>query len=289
MAYSTNPQLPKVRRDTVRMLRKGNSMRAVARYFGFAPSTVYKWSQKAYRIGDHPIPTQSSRPKTHSARISSSVRTKVILKRTELKRTIEVIHYALKQEQVNISCSSMYRILRDAHMLKRKSPWKRLFRQINRPEVKTLGDLVQMDTMHFMVSEKRRIYVYALIDLYGRIGYAKAVFNISSKRNVEFLREAKKKFPFVVKCIQTDHGPEFGKYFSQKIDIVHRHSRIRKPNDNAYIERFNRTLQEECLNHVVKDVYQTNKVLNKYLYHYNNTRYHLGLNFKTPNDMILTT
>lgn len=47
-------------------------------------------------------------------------------------------------------------------------------------------------------------------------------------------------FPF--DCIQSDHGPEFSKYFTTLIEaqgIRYRHSRVRKPNDNAHIERFN--------------------------------------------------
>lgn len=173
-------------------------MRTVARHFGFSVGAICKWSQKAYVIGDHPIPTRSSRPQTHPTRISSELRSQIITKRAELKRTIEVIHHVLQQEQVSVSRSSVYRILRDAHLLKRKSPWKKLFRQIDRPEVNALGDLVQMDTIHFMVSPKKRIYVYAIIDVYGRIGYAKAVTKISSKRSVEFLREAKKHLPFIM-------------------------------------------------------------------------------------------
>jgi hypothetical protein len=63
--------------------------------------------------------------------------------------------------------------------------------------------------------------------------------------------------------IQSDHGPEFGKWFVERIKKSHRYTRIGKPNDNSHIERFNRTLQEECLDKVETDVNRL-KELNKF-------------------------
>ena len=189
---------------------------------------------------------------------------------------------------MNVSLSSVYRILRDQYLLKRKSPWKKFHRTCLRPEALKPGDLVQMDTIHIMTGAKTRIYIYTFIDVFSRVGYAKACYKISSGRTLKFLAEARAQLPFFVSCIQTDHGPEFGKYFSQRLGIVHRHSRIRKPNDNAHVERFNRTLQDECLNKIFPDVAKMNKGLKKYLNHYNNTRHHFSLKFCAPNDIFLT-
>ncbi len=286
MAYTTNPRLPRVRRDAVRMLLKGYSTREVARHFGFSQSVIVSWSKKSKIYGDHPIPTQSSRPKTSPKKISTTVRNRVADKRKELKRSIEVVHHALKEEGVHISLSSVYRILRDRYLLKRKSPWKKFHRTSWRPEALKPGDLVQMDTIHIMTGAKTRIYVYTIIDVHSRIGYARAYQKISSGKTLNFMKEVRAQFPFHISCIQTDHGLELGSYFTNRIGIVHRHSRIRKPNDNAHVERFNRTIQDECLNDIAPDVVKINKALKKYIYHYNNTRHHLSLNFRAPNDLI---
>lgn len=289
MSYTTNTRLPRVRRDAVRMLRKGYSTRMVARHFGYSQKAISNWSRKAEKLGDVPIPTKSSRPKTSPRRISNEICDQVSAKRKELGRSIEVVHHALTEDGVRVSLSSVYRILRDRYLLKRKSPWKKFHRTCMRPGALRPGDLVQLDTMHFMTGEKTRIYVYALIDVHSRIGYARACHKISSGKSLEFLREARAQLPFHISCIQTDHGPEFGSYFTQRLGIVHRHSRIRKPNDNAHVERFNRTLQDECLNKVPLDVSKMNKALKKYLNHYNNTRHHFGLKFRAPNDIFLRT
>lgn len=286
MTYTKNPQLPKVRREAVRMLRSGHSTRAVARHFGFSQKAISNWSRRSESKMDAPIETRSSRPKNSPKRISNEIRDIVAQKRKELGRSIEVIHHVLKQEGLDISLSSVYRILRDQYLLKRKSPWKKFHRTCRRPEALLPGDLVQMDTIHIMTGKKSRIYVYSIIDVYSKVGYAWATKKISSGKSLEVLR--KTPFPFQISCIQTDHGPEFGKYFTDRVGITHRHSRIRKPNDNAHVERFNRTLQDECLNHVRNDVVQINRALKKYLHHYNHTRHHFSLEFRAPNDIFLT-
>jgi transposase InsO family protein len=275
--------MPKVRREAARMVRKGYSTREVARHFGFSQRAVAYWTRKSIKIGDHPILTKSSRPKHSPKRLSKEVRDVVSNKRKELGRSIEVIHHAVKQEGLDISLSSVYRILRDRYQLKRKSPWKKLHYSSLRPEALSPGDLVQMDTVHLMLNKKQRIYVYTLIDLYSRIGYAFATNRMSSGKSLLFLRKARAQIPFQISCIQTDNGPEFGSYFTSRVGAVHRHSRIRKPNDNAHIERFNRTIQDECINKVSVDVGKINKALKKYLYHYNNTRAHFSLDFRSPN------
>lgn len=89
--------------------------------------------------------------------------------------------------------------------------------------------------------------------------------------------------------MQSDHGPEFGRYFLDRIQKDHRYTRIGKPNDNGHIERVNRTLQEECIDKVPRNVLKINCALKKYLQYYNQERLHLGLNLKTPNQLLVNS
>jgi putative transposase len=86
--------------------------------------------------------------------------------------------------------------------------------------------------------------------------------------------------------IQPDHGPEFSKWFVERVKKHHRYSRIGKPNDNAHIERFNRTLQEECLDLLPRNVKEINCALKKYLKYYNEERLHLGIELQTPRELL---
>lgn len=95
-------------------------------------------------------------------------------------------------------------------------------------------------------------------------------------------------FGFDFTMVQADNGPEFSRYFEQVLrghNMPVRHTRLGRPNDNAHIERFNRTIQEECLGSTIR--YSTPRThiqgkLDNYLFHYNFKRVHLGLQCKVP-------
>ena len=104
--------------------------------------------------------------------------------------------------------------------------------------------------------------------------------------------DAQVAFGFSFAMVQSDNGPEFGRYFEDQLrrqGISVRHSRLHRPNDNAHIERFNRTIQEECIGgHWRRSVplrLQQEKLTN-YLDYYNNDRVHLGIQLRTPQQML---
>lgn len=286
MPYTSNPFVPKLRASACRMIvQEGKSIREVSRYIGVHASTVSRWLEK-YRIEDmRVIETTSSRPKSHPNSLSEDVVEAIVQKRKKHGRCAEVIHQELKNEGMVVSLSSVKRTLDRQGLTKKRSPWKRYHKPITRPYVAHPGDLIQVDTIHLMQDTKKRIYVYTLLDVYSRFAYAKASPRISAKRSVAFLGEAKTHSPFSFSCIQTDNGPEFSTHFTERIHITHRHSRVRKPNDNAHLERFNRTIQEECINQYPPEVDELNKHIPTFLAYYNTKRLHMGINFKTPIQM----
>ena len=284
--YTTNPRMPKLRIRAVNMVRQGKSVSEAARYFGYSKSAISKWCKKVPSGGASEIPTESSRPHHHPNEISEDQLDKIIRYKKKYERCGEVIHRHLLNDGIKVSLSTVKRKLDQAGLTKKRSPWKRLHLSIKRPKVANPGDLVMVDTIHLMLNEKRRIYVYTLIDVYSRWTYAWAVDKINTRKSIDFLKRAKEKADFSFKCIQSDNGSEFSTHFSERIKITHRHSRVRMPNDNSYLERFNRTLQEECLDKLETNVRIFNKTLPAYLEYYNAERLHMGINFNTPNNLI---
>ena len=131
--------------------------------------------------------------------------------------------------------------------------------------------------------------MYTLIDLYSRWAYAEVVEKIGARESVKFMRDAQGRSPFKFEMIQTDHGSEFSTWFTHGLlgkGTSHRHSRVRKPNDNAHIERFNRTIQEECLDRTTHTVPDFRKAIKSYLSYYNNERIHMGINYQTPMEVL---
>ena len=287
MPYTTNPNMPSIRKEAAQLLvRKKWSTRKVARHFGFNQSTIVRWFKKSKKYGYHPIPTLSSRPKHHPKELSNELVWKIFHQRLKNKRCAEVIHQELINQGTKVSLSSVKRTLDRTGLLKKRSPYKRYHPHVDRPYPLKAGDLVQLDTIHLMISEKKRIYVFVLIDVYSRWVYAKCYERMNAATTVRFLREAQRKSTFHFDMLQTDHGPEFGKWFVEQIRKKHRYTRIGKPNDNAHIERFNRTLQEECLDKIERKVFVINEELKIYLNYYNNERLHMGISLRAPVELL---
>ena len=278
--------MPKIRREAARLVRKGWSARKVGRHFGFNHATIMDWVRLAEEIGDHPIPTKSSRPKSHLRTLPKAVTDAIVSKRLKRHRYAEAIHQELKNDGVVVSVSSVKRTLDRKYLLKKKSLWKRYHPHQERPQALQPGDLVETDTIHRMVSEKKRLYVFTLIDVYSRIAYAKSYEKMSAAISLKFIREAQQYVSFTFAMIQSDHGPEFGMWFVSQLGTAHRYTRVGKPNDNAHIERFNRTLQEECLDRLPNNVRAINRGLKKYLQYYNYERVHGGISYIIPIQMV---
>lgn len=318
MAYSINPNLPRARASAMRLLiADGLPSAVVANKCGVHRSTVYRWKMKWQVINkdvqlenlNRPtrnlgrqfrfaalkwlIPTLSSRPNYSPNAVPGNIVELVLTLRRMLKRCAEVVWYHLVNDNgVRISLSSVRRILKRHHHIngrKKRVPSD----NPRRPLVTKPGELVQTDTIHYICpyTYKRR-YVYTVIDLYSRMAYAEMHSRILPGRAAETIANAQNLFGFRFAMVQADNGPEFGRYFEQRLKangISVRHSRLGRPNDNAHIERFNRTIQEECLGGRISSSVANASLqakLNNYIEYYNNERVHLSLQYKTPSQML---
>ena len=319
MAYSTNPNLPKARATALRLLvEAGLPASTVAIRAGVHRSTIWRWKRKwdelnkcvqmdnpnrpgrAYSHSNHlahcswHIPTRSSRPAGHRWAISDDVIQAVLQVRERLKRCAEVVwHHVTRTLGLAISLSSVRRILRRHHCF--DGARKPRVRRDNprRPHVTRPGELVQTDTIHHVDPfSGRRLYYYTVIDLHTRMAYTRVASRILPGLAALAVLEARQAFGFPFSMVQADNGPEYGRYFEQEMKragIHTRHSRLHRPNDNAHIERFNRTIQEECIGSYWRrsvPLSRQKQKLNEYLDYYNNERIHLGIQLRTPSQVL---
>ncbi len=288
MPYTINPHLPRLRMQAAKLvLERGWSTRQVAHYTGFNQSTIVRWVQKAKRLSSLNIPTESSRPHHHPRELAPEVVSAILEYRTKYRRCAEVIHHLLLKDGLKVSLSSVKRTLKRHHCT-RYSRWKKWHQYPERPEVSKPGILVQIDTV-LEGQPQDRLCVYALIDVFSRWSYANPTERINTCRSLSFVKEAQRESPFDFSILQSDHGSEFSKYFTKKIlaqGLSHRHSRIRTPSDNGHIERFIRTLQEECLYQIPRNLKIWKKEIPKYLHYYNTERPHMALGMKTPLEIL---
>lgn len=319
MAYSINPNLPKARATAMKLLVEEQlSLLVVARKCGVHRSTIWRWKRKwdelnkniqmdnpnrPNRIYSHAnhlrrciwrIPTQTSRPHTSPTAVSADLTKLVLAVRAQLKRCAEVVwHHLVTVLDVSISLSSVRRILRRHHCF--DGARKPRVRRDNprRPHPTKPGELVQTDTIHHVDPYTgRRLYYYTVIDLYTRMTHVILASRLSPGLAAKAVLDAQQAWDFTISMVQADNGPEYSKYFEQQMQragIQTRHSRLHRPNDNAHIERFNRTIQTECIgyhwNRSVPLPYQQAK-LTRYLDFYNNERVHLGIQMRIPSEML---
>lgn len=256
---------------------------------GYTQSAIVKWCAKDPTGGFRRIETLSSRPKRSPNALSRKIVFAIIKKRVGRRRCGQVIHRELLADGISVSLCSVQRTLKRCHLLKERSPWKRPHDFTPRPVATHPGALLQCDTVHFVLPDGSRLYVYTLIDLFSRWAYAEVSLKLRAYKSASFIARAQRHAPFTFDMIQTDHGPEFSTRFThilQRKNLGHRHSRVRQCNDNAHVERFNRTLQDECLTGVVRSIPTFKKALAAYLQYYNTERMHMGIDFKTPAQML---
>lgn len=286
MPYTTNPHLPRVRGEAVALVRRGWSMRAAARHLGYQPSTVMRWVRKGMQSSRNTIPTESSRPHGHPHALPDVIVAAIVEERLRRGRCSEVVHHVLAARGVAVSLSSVKRVLKRRGLLRERSPESRKHVYVERPFAASPGDLVQMDTIHIVPLRGTRFYVYTLLDVFSRWAFAWVSARINAHRSLRFLRRAQEEASFAFQMLQSDHGSEFSTYFTEHAGFSHRHSRVRQPNDNAHLERFNRTLQEEALRGIAATPQAYRRAVHLYLPYYNEERPHLSLNFLAPSQVL---
>lgn len=292
MSYSNNPYAPKARRLAVDLVvRHGLSVAGAARRSGVHRTTLHRWIAKAIALelhGNAYIPTMHSAPLHRSNELPPATVAAIVAERQRSGRGAYFVHLELREAGVHVSLSSVKRTLRRQGLTKTESRWKRYRPHVKRPLPSEPGALVQIDAIHFMRSDGTRFYVVTMIDLYSRATYAEYTLRLNQRATYHIALRGQDYLGVSIQMLQADNGGEFGKWFRDQLKakgITLRHSRVRKSNDNAHIERFNRTIQEECLSPTVRETTVPDKI-HWYLIYYNQFRRHSGIQGEYPLDLL---
>ena len=297
MSYINTKAQEKARYNAIKEVKSGRKIAQVARRYGCFRSTIYRWLKKyEMMLRDYEIscstrhlPTISSKPKTSPRSLNNELVEQIIAIRIETRRCAEIVWMEARSRGINVSLSSVRRIIKRAHLERAKSKWHRYRKFTKRPHADYPGALVEVDTVHFYHPiTKERKYATSVVDVYSRMAFVYFHDTMQQYHSIKAVLLARSKFGFKFDTVQTDNGSEFGKKFQDEImrrDMKWRHIRVRRPNDNAHVERFNRTLREECLGNYIpsrETLEETQERTEQYLDFYNNKRLHLGIQFMTP-------
>ncbi len=202
--------------------------------------------------------------------------------------------YARELGIVPYGATKIGKILRRYHL---RSPTKRTRRYRMKPSVirrkyapkgMTPGYL-ELDglTIYFQGETHRFI---SIIDTATRMAGCQHVRTLSAENTLKTLHCFASRFPYRIHTIQTDNGSEFLGKFHEELEsqnITHEFCYPRCPRINGIVERFNRTMQEECINRIIDRMVNLTDFTNRlesYLIWYNEKRPHYALKYIAPLD-----
>lgn len=244
-------------------------------------STFARWWARWQREGNQALLDRPRRPRRCPSALQGQVLDVIRRAHRELGWGVRRLYAYLKQAgRITCSLSSVYRVLRRCGALVRrprkpKPIWTRYAKAIP-------GERAQMD-LKYLPQER---YQLTLIDDCSRVLAASVLEARTTAAVCRALPGVLKSFPFLLRCIQTDNGSEFGRDLTallRQLGIRHTRIRPRSPHLNGKVERVQRTVQEEFWDGIGPgplDEWQ--RFLQDYLRFYNHVRQHSALGYNVP-------
>ncbi|WP_442220865.1 IS3 family transposase [Rhizobium sp. 2YAF20] len=181
------------------------------------------------------------------------------------------------------------RIYRELELNLRIKPRKRLKR--DRPDALVVPDapnmVWSMDFMADRLEDGRQFRLLNVLDDFNREGLGIEVdFSLPAERVIRSLNQIIewRGKPF---AIRVDNGPEYvsGKLmeWAENQGIALNHIQPGKPQQNAYVERYNRTLRHEWLDqYIIESIEEAQEFATHWLWTYHNERPNMGIGGITP-------
>ena len=182
-----------------------------------------------------------------------------------------------------------YRIYCELELNMRIKPKKRIVREKPDPLTQPVGlnQVWSMDFMHDQLEDGRNFRLFNVIDDFNREGLGIEVdFSLPAERVIRSLGQIMewRGKPQIIRC---DNGPEYIsntlKNWAEKQGIRLEYIQPGKPQQNAFVERYNRTVRYDWLNqHLFENIEEVQYHATKWLWTYNNERPNMGIGGITP-------
>ncbi len=189
----------------------------------------------------------------------------------------------------------VYRIYCELELNLRIKPKKRLYRETPEPLAvpETINDTWSMDFMHDQLSDGRSFRTFNVIDDFNREGLAIEVdFSLPAERVIRALEQIIE-WRGKPKAIRCDNGPEYISHllaaWAKKHNITLMFIQPGNPQQNAYVERYNRTVRYEWLaQYIFTTIEEVQNSATKWLWTYNNDRPNMAIGGITPKQKLAT-
>lgn len=287
--------------------RKTGNARRTCRYFGISPQTFYRWKT---RYNPHDLSTLESISSRPHRRRKPQTSTEVVDRIRQLRGQYprwgkDKLVILLRREGIGISTSTVGRVIKrlkqrgilkepinDAMVKLAKN--RRIKRRyaVRKPkgyEVKSPGDLVEVDTLSIKLLPNQVRYHFSAMDVISKWDGIRVYSRQTSFCAANFLDYLQMTYPFKIRAIQIDGGSEWKKDFEDACEdngIALFVLPPRSPRLNGCVERANRTHREEFyeLEEIELSLVEHNKQLQRWEHTYNYIRPHQGIDYLTPNE-----
>lgn len=224
--------------------------------------TIDRWL-KRYDGSKASLKDYSRRPKSHPKQ-SKPEEIKLIINLWQKNKEfgLDYLYGKLKREHGYKRCrETVYNVLRRENLISRakKKKHKRTYKEYYGATVP--GEKMQMDVKFvpsesipdWLKKEGKKYYQWTIIDEATSLRYLYWYDNKDAENTVDFVKKARKYFPFEIKKIQTDNGAEFtNRFINTKAlsaldryllneNIEHQLIRPATPWHNGRVERSHRT------------------------------------------------
>jgi transposase InsO family protein len=196
--------------------------------------------------------------------------------------SVRNFYYKVLQKYLNIKRSDIENFLKDQPFYQITTHQKQ--KSINKPNIskypnyKWSADLIDLTIYSNKKDNKKNKYILTVIDNFSRYAFAIPLKDKKPKAIIEAFNKIESKNKILPHILLSDNGSEFkNKDFNtwcETKDIKQIYSRSHTPTDNAYIERFNKTLRS-----IIREIFiRTDNLvwvpyLNDCLYNYNHSRH----------------
>ena len=198
------------------------------------------------------------------------------------------LHKFLADEGLVVNRKRTYRVYTELGLQVRTKRRKKL----KRPRVPMLlptrpNERWSMDFISDQLANGRRFRILNVVDDFSRQCVGQLVdFSITGARLARFLDELGQQVP-LPKTIVCDNGTELTSkamfFWSEKTGTTLHFIQPGKPTQNAFVESFNGTVRDNCLNEYwFRDLNDARQIINDWRHHYNHERPHSSLGYETP-------
>jgi len=212
--------------------------------------------------------------------------------RTRIRYGYRRVHVMLKREGWTVSRNLIYRLYREEGLsLRTKRPRRRkmLVHREARCRPKRPNEAWSLDFIHDELSNGKKFRALTVVDVFSREGLAIEVGHRLRGEHVVDVLNRLVRIRGAPKYLFADNGAEFtghlvdlwAYHHGTRIDF----SRPGKPTDNAFIETFNGSLRDECLNiHWFETISEAQSLIELWRIDYNESRPHMALGNVPPNE-----